>query len=160
MMKGGKQIIMESLQTYSELTFGGDEDLRVVFFYCDLFDPTRGTRENQYGMVEVKHEERVCGHDNFVLALQCEQVYYMTYYPCPSLSAWWVVYKVNPCEPLHIPGDNCYRACNLEDKDNYRIIQEDDLLSSFNVDISETLDSRVRDHDDVVVVKKRNQDPN
>jgi hypothetical protein len=36
-----------------ELTFGGDKDLRVVFFYCDWF----GTRENQYGMVEIKHEE-------------------------------------------------------------------------------------------------------
>jgi hypothetical protein len=54
-----------------ELTFGGDNDLRVVFFYCDWFDPTCGTRENKYGMVEIKHEERACGHDNFVLALQC-----------------------------------------------------------------------------------------
>jgi hypothetical protein len=71
-----------------ELTFGGDEDLRVVLFYCDSFDPTRDTQENQYGMVEVKHDEWVCGHDNFLLALQCEHVYYMTYYPCPSLSAW------------------------------------------------------------------------
>jgi hypothetical protein len=39
-----------------KLTFGGDKDLRVVFFYCDWFDPTRGTQENQYGMVETKHE--------------------------------------------------------------------------------------------------------
>jgi hypothetical protein len=70
-----------------ELTFGGDKDLRVVFFYSDWFDPTRGTRENKYGMVEIKHEERVRGHDNFVLALQCQQVYYMTY-PCPKLSDW------------------------------------------------------------------------
>jgi hypothetical protein len=50
-----------------ELTFGGDKDLRVVFFYYDWFDPTHGTRENKYGMVQIKHEERVCGHDNFVL---------------------------------------------------------------------------------------------
>jgi hypothetical protein len=27
-----------------ELTFGGDKDLRVVFFYCYWFDPTHGTR--------------------------------------------------------------------------------------------------------------------
>jgi hypothetical protein len=78
--------------------------------------------------------------------------------PCPSLSIGWVVYKVNPREPLHTPGVNCYRACNLEDKGNYGIIQEDDLPSSFNVEISEGLDSQVGDPDDVeVVVKKRKQ---
>jgi hypothetical protein len=38
-----------------KLTFGGDKDLRVVF-YCDWFDPTHGTRQNKYGMVEIKHE--------------------------------------------------------------------------------------------------------
>jgi hypothetical protein len=70
MMKVGKQIIIESLKTYSESTFGEDKDLRVAFFYCDWFDPTHGTRENKYGMVEINHEERVCCHDNFVLVLQ------------------------------------------------------------------------------------------
>jgi hypothetical protein len=106
-------------------------------------------------MVEIKHEEQVHGHDNFVLALQCQQVYYMMY-PCPRLSAWWVVYKVNPREPLHIPSDNCYHACNLEDEENYGIIQEDDLPSFFNVEICEGLDFLVGDSDDVeVVVKKR-----
>jgi hypothetical protein len=35
-----------------ELTFGEDKDLRVVFIYCDLFDPTHGTRENKYGMLK------------------------------------------------------------------------------------------------------------
>jgi hypothetical protein len=68
-----------------ELTFGGDKDLRVVFFYFDWFDPTHGTQENKYAMVEIKHEEWVRGHDNFVLELQCQQDYYMTY-PCPKLS--------------------------------------------------------------------------
>jgi hypothetical protein len=77
-------------------------------------------------------------------------------YPCPWLGAWWVVYKVNPCETLPIPSDNCYHACNLEDEDNHGIVQEDDLPSSFNVEISEGLDSLVKDPDDVeVVVKKR-----
>jgi hypothetical protein len=67
---------------------------------------------------------------------------------------------VNPCEPLHISGDNFYRACNLVDEENYGIIQEDDLPSSFNVEISKGLDSLVRDHDDVAVVaKKRKREP-
>jgi hypothetical protein len=55
-----------------ELTFRGDKDLRVVFIYCDWFDPTRGTRVNKYSIVEIKHEKRVCGHNNFVLGLQCQ----------------------------------------------------------------------------------------
>jgi hypothetical protein len=138
-----------------ELTFGGDKYRRVVFFYCDWFDLTRGTQENKYDMIEIKHEERVRGYNNFVLALQCQQLYYMTY-PCPRLSAWWVVYKVNPCEPPPIPSDSCYHACNLEDEENYGILQEDDFLSSFNIEISEGLDSLVGDSNDVeVVVKKR-----
>jgi hypothetical protein len=82
-----------------KLASGGDKDIRVVFFYCDWFDPTRGTHVNKYDMVKIKHKEWVHGHDNFVLGLQCQQVYYMTY-PCSKLSAWWVVYKVNPHEPL------------------------------------------------------------
>ena len=91
-------------------------------------------------MVEVKPGEHVRGQDNFILAHQCEQVYYMTY-PCSKLSSWWVVYKVNPRERLHIHDDDCYRQCLLEDKENYGIIQEDELANSFNVDISEALDS-------------------
>jgi hypothetical protein len=107
-------------------------------------------------MVEVKHEEQVCGHDNFIIGLQCQQVYYMTY-PCPKLSAWWVVYKVNPREPLPIHSDRCYHACNLEDEENYGIVQEDDLPTSINVEISEGLDSLVGDPNDVeeVVMKRK-----
>jgi hypothetical protein len=77
--------------------------------------------------------------------------------PCPKLSAWWVVYKVNPCEPLPIPSDSCYHPCNIEDEENYGIVQGDDLLSSFNVDISEGLDSLVGDPNDVEEVVKKSQ---
>jgi hypothetical protein len=79
-------------------------------------------------------------------------------YPCPKLSAWWVMYKVNPREPLPNPSDSCYHACNLEDKENYGIVQEDDLPTSSNVEISEGLDSLVEDPNDVEeVVTKRKQ---
>jgi hypothetical protein len=77
-------------------------------------------------------------------------------YPCPKLSAWWVVYKV----ALPISSDSCYHACNLEDEENYGIVQEDNLMSSFNVEISEGLDSLVGDPNDVDdVVKKRKRAP-
>jgi hypothetical protein len=81
-------------------------------------------------------------------------------FACPKLSAWWVVYKVNPCEPLPITSDSCYHAWNLEDEENYRIVQEDDPLTSFNVEISEGLDSLVEDPNDVEeVVTKRKRAP-
>jgi hypothetical protein len=110
-------------------------------------------------MVEIKHEEWVRGHNNFELALQCQHVYYMTY-PCPKLSAWWVVYKMNPREPLPNSSDCCYHACNLEDEENYEIVQEYDLLASFKIEIREGLDSLVGDPNDVEeVVTKRKRAP-
>jgi hypothetical protein len=67
---------------------------------------------------------------------------------------------VNPRELLPIPSDNCYHACNLEDEENYGIVQEDDLLTSSNVGISEGLDSLVGDPKDVEeVVMKRKRAP-
>jgi hypothetical protein len=81
-----------------EYKFFRDKQLKVVFFDCDWFTPNT-TRETQYGMMEVKQNDRLQGHDTIILAHQCEQVYYMTY---PSkkkvLVDWRVVYKVNPRE--------------------------------------------------------------
>jgi hypothetical protein len=44
------------LQKIIEYTFGGTKELKVVFFQCDWFDPIDGTRVDDFGMVEVKHE--------------------------------------------------------------------------------------------------------
>jgi hypothetical protein len=70
-------------------------------------------------------------------------------YPSPKFNAWWVGYKVNSHELLPIPSDSCYHACNLENEENYGIVQEDDLPTSFHVEISRGLDSLVGDHNDV-----------
>jgi hypothetical protein len=101
-------------------------------------------------MVEVRHENKLRGYDTFVLAHQVDQVYYMSY-PCKSLSAWWVVYKVNPRERLYIPGDDGYQ---IDDHENCEIHLEDELPSSFNVDLGMMLDSLVGDRDDVSVLEK------
>jgi hypothetical protein len=70
------------------------------------------------------------------------------------------VYKVNPHGLLPIPSDSCYHACNLEDEENYGIVQEEDLLTSFNIEISEGLDSLVGDPNDVEdVIMKRKRVP-
>jgi hypothetical protein len=78
-----------------EFSFARNKELKVVFFDCDWFDSNNGTRQNQLGMVEVKHNDQLWGYDTFILAHQVEQVYYLTY-PYQKLSAWWVVHKVNP----------------------------------------------------------------
>jgi hypothetical protein len=51
----------------------------MVFIDCDTFDPNHGTRENQFGVVEVKHAHRLRGCDPVILAHQVEQLYYMLY---------------------------------------------------------------------------------
>jgi hypothetical protein len=40
-----------------EFSFTGNKELKVVFFYCDWFDTNNETRQNEFNMVEVKHNE-------------------------------------------------------------------------------------------------------
>jgi hypothetical protein len=87
------------IQDILEFSFAGNKKLKVVFFFCDWFDPVNGVRKNKYGMVEVKHSQRMWG----LLAHQVEQVYYLSY-PCEKLDAWWVVHKVNCRERLFTPS--------------------------------------------------------
>jgi hypothetical protein len=62
-------------------------------------------------------------------------VYYMPY-PCEKLSAWWVVYKVNPRVWLHNPDD-------------------DELSCSFNIDPDSTLNFLLSDANDVTLPEER-----
>ena len=62
-----------------EFKFVGNKELKVVFFFCDWFDPNRGTRSNQFGMVEIKHNQLLHGYENFILSHQVERVYYISY---------------------------------------------------------------------------------
>jgi hypothetical protein len=90
------------IQNILEFNFAGNKTLKVVFFLCDWFDINNRIRQSQYGITEVKHKKRLRGQDNYILAQQCEKVYYMSY-PNPKFKAWWVVHKVNPKEHLHTP---------------------------------------------------------
>jgi hypothetical protein len=121
-----------------------------VFFDCDWFDPNNGTGENEFGMVEVKHTHWLHGCDPFVLAHQVKQVYYMLY-PCEKLSAWWVVYRVNPRERLHIPDDFGYHENQVPAREVDEVYQDDELLSSFNIDLDLALNSLLGDANDVIV---------
>jgi hypothetical protein len=102
------------------------------------FDPNRGTQENQFVMVEVKHADWLHGCDPFILAHLVEQVYYMSY-PCQKMSAWWVVYKVNPQERLHTPGDAGYHEKQVEVEEVDEVYQDDELSCSFNIDPNSVL---------------------
>jgi hypothetical protein len=136
-----------------EYSFAGNKNIKIVFFDCDWFEPYHGTRENNFGMVEVKHARQLHGCDPFVLAHQVEQVYYMSY-PCEKLSAWWVVYRVNPRERLHTPDDSSYNENRVPFDEVY---QDDELPCSFNINLDLTLNSLVGDANDVTLPEQRKQ---
>jgi hypothetical protein len=58
-------------QKIIEYTFGGNKELKAVFFECDWFDPVNGTRVDDFGMVDVKHESRYSGN-NLLFAHQAQ----------------------------------------------------------------------------------------
>jgi hypothetical protein len=104
-------------------------------------------------MVEIKHNAKLPGNDNFILAHQVEHVYYLKY-PCEKLAAWWVVYKVNSRERLYTPTDAAY---HFDDEQVDEIYQEEELPTSFVVKPDAALDSLVGDGADVTVLQKRKQ---
>jgi hypothetical protein len=118
--------------------------------------PIKVLRENEFGMVEVKHAHRLRGCDPFVLAHQVEQVYYMIY-PCEKLSAWWVVYKVNPREWLHTPDNSSYHENQVPAGEADEIYQNGELPCSFNIDPDLAPNSLLRDANDVTVPKQMKQ---
>jgi hypothetical protein len=75
------------IQQILEFGFAGDKELKVVFFVCNWFDSIHGIRYNKYGMVEIKHNAKLPGNDDFILSHQVKQVYYLKY-TCQKLAAW------------------------------------------------------------------------
>jgi hypothetical protein len=146
----------EIINKILEFSFAGNKELKVVFFDCDWFDSNNGTRQNQFGMVEVKHNEQLRGYDTFFLAHQDKQVHYLPY-PCEKLSLWWVVNKVNPHEWLHTPGDAGYHDSLALEDDIDEVYQEEELPPSFIVDPSAGPNDLVVDVDDIEmhVVKRK-----
>jgi hypothetical protein len=59
------------LQKIIEYTFGGNKELKVVFFECDWFDPVNSTRVDDFGLVEVKHKSCYSGN-NLLFAHQAQ----------------------------------------------------------------------------------------
>jgi hypothetical protein len=133
-----------------------NKNLKTMFFDCDWFDPNHGTRENEYGMYEVKHVHRLCGCDPFFLAHQVEQVYYMSY-PCEKLGVWWVVYRVNSLEWLHTPDNSGYNESQVPAGEVDEVYQDDELPCSFHIDLDSSLNPLLGDANDVTVLEQRKQ---
>jgi hypothetical protein len=144
------------IKNINEYNFARNKNFKIVLFDCDWFDPNHGTRETQLGMVQVKHVHRLRGCDPFVLAHQVEQVYYILY-PCEKLCAWWVVYRVNPCERLHTPANSGYHENKVAAREVVEVYQDDKLPCSFNIDLDLTLNSLLGNANDVTVPKQRKQ---
>jgi hypothetical protein len=107
-------------------------------------------------MVKVKHAHRLRSCDPFFLAYQIEQVYYMSY-PCEKLSAWWVVYRVNPHEQLHTPDDFGYHENQVLAGEDDEVYQDDELSCLFNIDLELALNSLLNDANDVTIPEQRKQ---
>jgi hypothetical protein len=128
-----------------------DKELKVVFFVCNWFDSIHGIRHNKYVMVEIKHNAKLLGNDDFIVAHQVKQVYYLKY-TCQKLAAWWVVYKVNPRERLYTPTDVAY---HFDDEQVDEIYQEEELPTSFVIEPDATLNSLVGDGVNVTILHKQ-----
>jgi hypothetical protein len=64
---------------------------KLFLFKCNWYDTKRGIRVHRSnGLVEIKHTSRLHGNEDFMLAQQCQQVYY-TYPPDNKSSEWWTV---------------------------------------------------------------------
>jgi hypothetical protein len=56
-VKGHETNYYEIINKILEFNFVRNKELKVVFFDCDWFDSNIDTRQNEFGIVEVKHNE-------------------------------------------------------------------------------------------------------
>jgi hypothetical protein len=85
-------------------------------FKCHSYDTRRGIRMHRSnGLVEIKHTSQLYGNEDFVLAQQCQQVYY-TCSPDNKYSEWWMVIKTT-----------------TRSRDMCEFIEDDNNMKSFDV---------------------------
>jgi hypothetical protein len=78
-------------------------------------------------------------------------------YRCEKLSAWWVVYRVNPRDRLHTPDNLGYHENQVSDGELDEVYQDDEFSCSFNINLDLALNSLVGDANDVTLSEKRKQ---
>jgi hypothetical protein len=60
------------IQQILEFSFVGDKELQVVLFIYNWLDSTHGIQHNNYGMVEINHNAKLPGNEDFMLAHEVE----------------------------------------------------------------------------------------
>ena len=83
-----------------------DSENKVVLFYCEWYDPTRGTKiDKTYGTVEIQMDRRYKEYDPFIMSNIVRQVYYVPYPSfVPRKRRCCVVIKTKPLG--HIETDD------------------------------------------------------
>ena len=102
------------------------------------YDTNRGIRVHRSnGLIEIKHTSWLHGNEDFVLAQQCQQVYY-TYPPDNKSLEWWTVIKTTARSRY-----NVYIGEFIEDANNVRsfdVDQSDEIFQPCRVLTTQTLD--------------------
>jgi hypothetical protein len=111
---------------------------KVFMFKCHWYDTRRGIRMHRSnGLVEIKHTSRLYGNEDFVLAQQCQQVYY-TCPPDNKSSEWWAVVKTTARSRYNVNMGEF-----IEDDNNTRsfdVAQLDEISQPCRVLPTQTLD--------------------
>ena len=111
---------------------------KLFMFKCNWYDTKRGIRVHRSnGLVEIKHTSRLLGNEDFVLAQQCQQVYY-TYPPDNKSLEWWTVIKTTARSRYNIDiGEFIEDANNVR---SFDVDQSDEIFQPCRVLTTQTLD--------------------
>jgi hypothetical protein len=111
---------------------------KVFMFKCHWYDIRREIRMHRSnGLVEIKHTSRLYGNEDFVLAQQCQQVYY-TCPPDNKSSKWWAVIKTTARSRYNVDMGEF-----IKDDNNMRsfdVAQSDEISQPCRVLPTQTLD--------------------
>jgi len=99
------------LKEFVRLKYLGSK-CKLFMFKCNWYDTKRGIRVHRSnGLVEIKHTSRLLGNEDFVLAQQCQQVYY-TYPPDNKSSEWWMIIKTTARSRYNVDMGEFIEAAN------------------------------------------------
>jgi hypothetical protein len=77
-------------------------------------------------------------------------------YPCKCLIDWWVLHKVNPRECLYVPSNVGYSESQIElEVGATEIFQDDELSSTFTIEMQMLEESLIGDRNSVEVPPKK-----
>ena len=98
---------------------------KVFMFKCHWYDTKRGLKVHRSNdLVEIKHTSTLHGSEDFVLAQQCQQVYY-TCPPDNKSSEWWAVMKTTARSRYNVEMGE--------------FIENNDYVKTFDVDQSDEI---------------------